>query len=143
MVKNRYFIIFICLILLLYSGAKIALGAEDYTKNIETGEANIDFSKTEFPPVAYLYVEFKNNGDQKISNLNFEISYYDKDNYLVKKCVIKNALNEALGQGENKKYKICLNGDVFNIEHEQYPYSQSDEVNDFKIRIISVKFARK
>ena len=117
--------------------------AEEYIKNIETGDADIKIDQSEFPPVACLYMELKNNGDKKISNLTFEISYYDSEGYLIEKAVIKNALTKAMPKKEALKYKIRLNGDVMNIEHEQYPYSQLDKVKEFDIKITGVKFASK
>lgn len=116
---------------------------EEYIKNIEIGEADIKIDQSELPAVAYLYIELKNNGDKNISNLTFEISYYDAEGYLIEKSVVKNALTKTISKGEVRKYKIRLNGDVVNIEHEQYPYSQHDKVNDFDIKIKSVKLASK
>ena len=142
MYKNKYFIIFICLIALLCLSADRATG-EEHIKDIEIGETDIKISQSELPPVAYLYIELKNNGDKKISNLTFEISYYDSEGYLIEKSVIKNALTKAMPKKEALKYKIRLNGDVMNTEHEQYPYSQLDKVKEFDIKIISVKFASK
>jgi hypothetical protein len=139
MIKNKYYIIFLCSMLLLCVSAEKAMG-EEYIKNIDIGESDIKIDQTEFPPVAYLYLELKNNCDKKISNLTFEISYYDTEGYLIKKATVKNALTEAIPKGETRKYKIRLNGDVMNIEHEQYPYSQRDEVNEFDIKIKSVQF---
>ena len=142
MVKNKYPIIFVCVIFLLCLGSKRAMG-EDYVKNIERGEASIDFNQNEFPHAAYLHIEFKNNGDKKIANLTFEISYYDEEGILIEKVVVKDALTETMPKGEKKKYRIRLKGDIVNIEHEQYPYSQQERVKGFDIKIISVKFASK
>ena len=122
---------------------------EEYVKNIEIGDASIDFNLHEFPVIAYLRAEFKNNGDKKISNLTLEIKYYDDESFLLEKAVIKDALTEAvpkgeaIPKGEKVKYKIRLKGDIVNIEHEQYPYSQQEKVSRFEIKIISVRFASK
>ena len=129
------------MLLLCLNAGKVT--GEEYTKNIETVEANIKFDQTELPPVAYLYIELKNNGDKNVSNLTFEISYYDAMGYLIKKSVVKNALTESMPKGKARKYKVRLNGDVVNLDHEQYPYSRHDKVNDFDIKIINVKFGSK
>ena len=128
--------------LLLCLSAKRAAG-EEYIKNIDVGEANIKIDQSELPPTAYLYVELKNNGDRNVANLTFEISYYDPEGYLIEKAVVKNALTEIMPKREARKYKIRLSGDVINIEHEQYPYSQQSKVNDFDIKIINIKFTSK
>jgi hypothetical protein len=142
MVKNRCFAIFVFAISLLFLST-VSATAEEYIKNIEVGESDIRIDKSEFPAVAYIYIALKNNGDKKVSNLTFEISYYDDEDYLIKKAVVKNALIEAIPKGETRKYKIRLNGDVVNTEHEQYPYSQHAKVNGFDIKIMSVKLASK
>lgn len=142
MLKNIYRIVFICLILLMSLTAGGAM-AEDYIKNIETGEARIESGHNEFSPPAYLCVEFKNNGDKNIANLTFEISYYDQGGYLLKKSVIKNALIEAIPKREARKYRVRLKGDFVNTAHEQYPYEQHDKVSEFDIKIIKVKFGKK
>lgn len=134
--------ILICLTLLSCLGAKAA-AAEDPVKDIEITEATIKFSRSEFPRTAYLYTELKNNGGKDIANLDFEISYYDKESYLIKKVVLKNKLTEAIPSGEARKYRIRLTGDVFNERHEKYPYSRSSEVDDFDMKILNVKFTRK
>ena len=141
MIKDRRYVILACLVFLLFLGVKTAAG-EDYVKNIETGEADIMFGRTELPPVAYLCVEFKNNGDKGISNLDFEISYYDKDGYPIKKAVVKNALTEEIPKKESRRYKIRLKGNIVNIDNAQYPYAQQNEVSEFDIKVISVKFSR-
>ena len=138
--KSRYSMIFICLIVLLCLSSEKAVG-EEYIKNVETGEAHIKIDQNEFPPVAYLYIELKNNGDKTISNLTFEISYYETGGYLIKRAIIKNALTETIPKGEARKYKIRLNGDVMNTKNEQYPYSQHDKVSEFDVKIVSVKLA--
>lgn len=138
MVKNKYPVIFICLTLLLCMGAKRAV-AEKYINNVEVGEADIKLNRSEHPPVAYLIIDFKNNGDKKISNLNFEISYYAKEGYLIDKALIKNALTEGIPRGETRKYKIPLKNDYFNTRNEQYPYSRHEEVSEFDLKITAVK----
>ena len=129
--------------MLLLSLSAKSIMAEEAIKNIEIGEADVRFDQKEFPPVAYLYIELKNNSDKKVSNLTFEISYYETEGYLIQKSVLKNALTEAMKKGETRKYKIRLKGDIVNTEHEQYPYSQQNKVNGFDIKITSVKFASK
>lgn len=130
--------IFVCMIFLFSLGAMTAEG-EDYIKNIEITESSININHQEFPPAAYLYITLKNNGDRKVSNAAFEVRYYDKEGYLIKKAVIKNALNDVIPAREMRKYKVRLSGDVVNARNEQYPYSQEDEVGEFDIKIINVK----
>lgn len=139
MVKNKYSIIFICLMLLLSLSAENAM-AEEYIKNVAIGDTSIKFDQSEFPPVAYLYMKLKNNGDKNISNLTLEITYYDSEGYLIKKSAVKNALTGAMPKGEERKYKIRLSGDIVDTEHEQYPYSQQDKVNGFDVKITGIKF---
>jgi len=140
MAKKRCRIIFICSIFLFFSGIMKAEG-DEYTKNIEIAESAINIDHQEFPPVAYLYITLKNNGDRKVSNVAFEISYYGKEGYLIKKAVVKNALNDAIPAREIRKYRVRLNGDVVNIRNEQYPYSQEEEVDEFDVKIANIKFA--
>ena len=142
MIKNKYPVIFICIMLLLCS-SEGGVAAEKYTDNVEVGEVDIKMDRSEHPPIACLIAEFKNNGGKKISNLSFEIKYYAKDGYLIKKIVIKNALNEDIPQGETRKYKIRLKRDFFDEKNMQYPYSRSDEVTEFDLKITNVKFASK
>lgn len=134
--------IFLCLTALLCLNAKQVM-AEEYIKNIEIGESNIKMDQSELPQSAYLYVELKNNGDKNISNLNFEISYYDRDGYLIEKHAVKNALTGPLPKKETQKYRIHLNGNVINEKNAQYPYSQHDKVNEFDIKITGVKLGSK
>lgn len=116
---------------------------EDYTKNIEIVESKISVDHKQFPAIAYLYITLKNDGNKKVSNLTFQISYYSEGGYLMKKAVVKNALNEPIPQGEERKYRIRLKGDFVNIESEQYPYSQNEEVNEFDIKILKVALTSK
>ena len=125
-----------------YSGEKTVM-AEEHVKDIEIVETAINFSHNELPDAAYLSLELKNNGDKKIANLNFEIGYYDAEGCLIKRVVLKNKLTEAIPPGEARKYRIRLNGDVFNERNEEYPYSRSSEVNEFDVKILNIKFARK
>ena len=138
--RNKYHIIFICSIFLFFLGVMKAEG-DEYIKNIEIAKANISVNHQEFPAVAYLYITLKNNGGRKVSNVTFEIIYYGEEGYLIKKAIIKNALNDAMPAGETRKYKVRLNGDVVNARNEQYPYSQQDEVDEFDIKIRNVKLA--
>ena len=142
MAKSKRYTIFVCLMVLSYLSIGWSTGKE-YIKNIEIGESDIKLDRSELPAVAYLYMELKNNGDKKISNLTFEISYYDTEGYFMEKSVVKNALTETIPEGEARKYKIRLKGDIVNIERAQYPYSQQGKVDGFDIKIISVKFASK
>lgn len=137
--KHKYHIIFICLIFLFFPGT-LKAGGDEYIQNIEITETAIDIDHQAFPPVAYLYVTLKNNGDRKISNATLGINYYGKGSYLIKKTVIKNALNNTMLAKETRKYKVRLNGNVFNARNEQYPYSQAGEVDEFEVKIINVKF---
>lgn len=114
--------------------------AED--ESVEIVDASIDIDHKQFYPVAYLCVTLKNNGDKKISNLTFEISYYDGE-YLAQKAVVKNALKEALPVEETRKYKIPLKGDFVNRENAEYPYGQHDKANEFDVKILDVKYASK
>lgn len=143
--KNKHCIIGIYIIFLLCSAAKIVMAdtGKEYIENIEIVESSITFDYDAHPVNAYLCMELKNNGDKNVSNLTFEVSYYDEGGYLIKKAVLKNALTEALPQGEDQKCKIRLKGDIVNIEHEQYPYSRSSNVHEFKVKITDVKLARK
>ena len=138
--QNKYHKIFICSIFLFFLGVMKAEG-DEYIKNIEIAEANISVNHQEFPAVAYLYIKLKNNGDRKVSNVTFEIIYYGEEGYLIKKAIIKNALNDAIPPHEIRKYRVRLNGDVVNARNEQYPYSQEDEVGEFDLKITNVKFA--
>ena len=104
-------------------------------------ESDIKIDHQESPPVAYLCLALKNNGDRKVYNMTFEITYYGKEGYLVMKTLVKNALNDVLPAGETRKYKVRLIGDVVNERNEQYPYSRHDEVAEFDIQIKNIKFA--
>ena len=140
MIKYKYHIIFICSIFLFSLGVMKAEGNED-VKYIEIAESAINIDHQEFPPVAYLCITLKNNGDRKVSNVALEISYYGKEGYLIKRAIIKNALNDTIPAREIRKYKVRLNGNVVNVRNEQYPYSQEDEVGEFDLKITNVKFA--
>lgn len=142
MVKNKYSILLIWLMLLSCLSARPVM-AEDYAKSVEVVRGDINFSQTEFPRVAYLYMELKNNGDRDIENLNFRITYYDKEECLIKKVVMKDKLNEPIPSGESRKCRVRLKGDVFNVKNEEYPYSEKEEVGEFDIKILNVKFAKK
>lgn len=125
---------------LLFAGICEARG-EDYIKNIEIAESDINIDRPEMQAVAYLCVTLKNNGDRKISNLNFEIKYYDEDDNLIKRTIVKNALNKIISPGEAQKYKIRLKGSIVDIENAQYPYERSGEIDTFDINIINVRLA--
>lgn len=140
MIKHKYSIAFVCIIFLSLSGAGQAL-EENYIKNIDISEADIIMDYQVFPVTAYLCVALKNNGDRKISNLSFEIKYYEEGDYLLKKVMVKNALNDDIPPGEIQKYKIRLNGDVVNLNNAQYPYDQSNKVDAFDIKITDVKLS--
>ena len=140
MIKHKYHIIFTCVIFLFFLGTMTAQG-DEYIKNIEITESGIKMDHKEFPTIAYLFVTLKNNGDRKVSNLTFEISYSAEDGHLMKKAMIKNALNDAIPKGETRKYKVRLNGDVINARYEKYPYSQEEGVGEFDIKIRNVKSA--
>jgi len=142
MTKNKY--LFILMLSISLSCLTAGKGmAEDYIKNIEIGDSSIKMDQKEFPPAACLYIELKNNGDKKISNVTFAINYFDTEGYSLKKVVVKNALTEAIPKRETRKYKIRLKGDVVNIEREQYPYSMQGKVGEFDIKIISAKVVSK
>ena len=135
-------IIFVFLMLLSFFYGKPVM-AKDGIENIEIIESSINFSQNDSPRAAYLYLDLKNNGDKKVANLNLEVTYYDADGYLIKRSVLKNKLTEEIPPGEIRKYKIRLRGDVVNVKHEEYPYSQQDKVGEFDVMVASVKFARK
>ena len=138
--RNKWRIILICSIFLSSLGVLKAEG-DDYIKNIEIAESSIKIDHQEFPPVAYLCLTLKNNGDRKIYNIAFEITYYGKEGDMIMKAVVKNALNDPLPDVETRKYKVRLGGDVVNERNEKYPYSQADAVAEFDIKIRNVKFA--
>lgn len=137
-----YPVLFVFMIFLSCFGGSPAV-AEDGVKDLEIIEGAINFSQNELRRNAYLYMELKNNGDKKIANADFVISYCDTKGYSIKKVVLKNRLNEAIPPGETRKYKIRLNYDVFNDRNEEYPYSQRSEIGDVDIKILKVRFAGK
>ena len=116
--------------------------AGESVKDVEVMDSTIVFSQNKFPHVANLCIELKNNGDKNIANLDLEVSYYDKDDYLLKKVVLKNKLTESIPSGEARRYKIALNGDVFNERNEEYPYLRSSDVGEFDVKVLNVKFSR-
>jgi len=140
--KRGLYIIGICAIFLFCPNAGSAAD-EDYAKNIDDVESYIKFDHEVCPPVAYLYIELKNNGDKKISNLTLEIKYCDVGGNEMERAVLKNALTEPLPAGESRKYKIRLKGDVVYSRSAQYPYSRANEVDDFDIKITKINFAKK
>lgn len=116
-----------------------AVSAGEYAKDIEVIEAAVNFSQNEFPRIAYLTMELKNNGDKNIANLDIEISYYDAGGELIKKVSLKNRLTENIPSGEARKCRIRLKGNVFNERYEEYPYSRHGEVERFDVKISNVK----
>ncbi|MDD5135906.1 MAG: hypothetical protein PHX20_02410 [Candidatus Omnitrophica bacterium] len=134
--------ILICFILLSCFSPK-AVTAEEGAKDLEIVESAVDFNRNEFPYGAYLCMELKNKSDRDIANANFEIVYYDTDDYLMKRTVLKNKLPEPIPRGETRRFKMHLKGRVMNERNEEYPYSQSDEVGEFDVKVLSVKFGRK
>jgi hypothetical protein len=141
-IKCRYIAIFACLSFFLFSGIEEARGG-DSVKNVEITESEITVDHKQLPFVAYLHIALKNNGDKKVSNLTLRISYYDEENHLIHKAVVKNALNEAIPPKETREYKIRLSGDYFNSKNEQYPYSRPNEVDEFDVEILNVALASK
>ena len=136
----RYLIAFILAMPMLFAGMAEAAG-KDYIKNIEITESDINIERPAMQAVAYLCVTLKNNGDRKISNLNFELKYYDKDDNLIKRAIVKNTLNKAIMPGESQKYKIRLKGSIIDIEHAQYPYERSADIDTFDAKIIHARLA--
>lgn len=136
----KYLIAFILAMPMLFAGMAEAAG-KDYIKNIEITESDIDIERPEMQAVAYLCVTLKNNGARKVSNLNFEVKYYDKDDNLIKRAIVKNTLNKAIMPGESQKYKIRLKGSIIDIEHAQYPYERSADIDTFDAKIINVRLA--
>ena len=115
---NKYFMIFICLIVLSCLTAERTT-AEEYIKNIEIGESDIKFDRSELPVVAYLYMELKNNGDKKISNLTFESStMLNTGSWVCKEKFMFNSFSLALHSslfereagciGENLSLFVCF-----------------------------------
>lgn len=142
MIKNKHLITLICITLLLSAGEGLSR-EEDYIESIEIIESGIDIDRQQFPAGAYLCVTLKNNGDRAISNLNFQVKYYDEEDYLIQKAIVKNGLNEDLPPGEIRKYKMRLKGDIVSIANAQYPYERSNEVSRLDVSVISVKFSAK
>lgn len=126
--------------LMLSAGMAEAAG-EDHIKNIEITESDINIERPEMQAVAYLCVTLKNNGGRKISNLNFEVRYYDENDDLIKKTIVKNALNKAIPPGESQKYKIRLKGSIVDIENAQFPYERSASIDTFDVKIIDARLA--
>lgn len=142
METRKYLIIFAFLALTLFPGVNVA-AVEEGVKDVEVTDASIKFAQNEPFHSAYLYMELKNNGDKDIDNLNFQINYYDAEECLIKKVVMKNKLTDILPAKGTKKYKVRLRGDVFNERNEEYPYSQKGDVDDFDVKILDVKFSKK
>jgi len=140
MTKYIYRTVFICAILLLSAAAKDASG-DERAKDVEIAKADIYIDYQQLPAAAYLCVTLKNNSDRKVSKLNFEVRYYDEEDYLIQKAIVKNTLNEAVPPGETGKYRIRLKGDIVNIDNEQYPYDQASRVARYDVKIIKVGFA--
>lgn len=134
------FVVFILTAPVFFAGMAGAAG-EDYIKNIEIAESGINVERPEMQAVAYFCVTLKNNGSRKVSNLNFELKYYDEDDNLIKKTIVKNALNRAILPGEAQKYKIRLKGSIVDIENAQYPYERSADICSFEADIINVRLA--
>lgn len=140
-----FILIFACVIALLSSGAYQALAAvtiQEKYKDIEIVEPRLAIDGRQFTREAYLHMAVKNNGDKEITNMALQMSYYGDEGYLIHKVVIKNALNDVIGPGETKAYKIELKGNFVNPDHQQYPYSKGEKVRDFDIDIVDVKYAR-
>lgn len=139
--KHRHLVALILFILLSCSGERPAMAAEQ-AADVAVEESIIKFSQNEFPRVANLCVELRNNTDKTAANLDLEIRYNDADGYLIRKTVLKNKLTEAIPPRESRKYKIPLKGDVFNERNEEYPYARSSEVGHFEVKVLKVKFSR-
>ena len=106
-------------------------------------ETDINYEHEEMSFVAYLCTTLKNNGDKKISNLALQIIYYDNDDNVIHKAVIKNALNKPISPGETQKYKIRLRNDFVNVRNEQFPYDRANEINEYDVNIMNVKLAKR
>ena len=132
----------IFLISLSSSGERQLMAKED-AENIEIINTSINCNQSEFPRSTYIYLEFKNNNDKDVANINFQIAYYDVDDCLIKKIILKNKFNDVIPSGKVRKYKIRLNCDVFNEKNEEFPYLRRDEVNSFEVKILNVRFAKK
>jgi len=136
---NKVLAIFFLLAFLLHPDTAMAI-EDEYIKNIEITEADINVDHFKLPYVAYLAMTITNNGDRKISNMAVEIKYFKYGDLLMHKSVIRDVLKEPISPGGTKKYNIRLNGDFANTKNEQYPYSSPDKVTDFDIKIITVKY---
>jgi len=78
-----------------------------------------------------------------VDNLSLEISYYNDEENLMKKIILKNRLTGAIPPGESRKYKIRLNGNVVNERNAEYPYLQWGDVNEFDVKVVNVKLGRR
>lgn len=115
---------------------------DDYIKNIEIVETDIDYDQQEFPPAAYLRLTLKNGGDRNVSYLAFEVKYYEEGDYLIKKTIVKYKLSEVMEGGQTQKYKIRLKGDIVNLTFAQYPYAQANKVDSYDLKIVDAKFIK-
>ncbi|MDD5496644.1 MAG: hypothetical protein PHP46_06055 [Candidatus Omnitrophica bacterium] len=140
MMKYKYLMILMCL-MLLAAPSMAKSEADEYIKNIEMVDSKIEMDLGHFPKTAYLYIKLKNNGDRGVSNARLEVSYYGDGDYLIKKVIIKKALNEPLPEGGERGYRIPLRGDVFNVRNEQYPYSYQEGVSEFDVKILNVSLS--
>ncbi len=110
--------------------------AQDNTVTITTNDIRREMQDS--LKYAYLYIGLRNDGNEKINNLNLEISYYTNEEFLIEKDVVKNALNESIPPGEERKYKISLGYDgTFSDVH--YPFDQDSSLHHYKVKITDVK----
>lgn len=107
--------------------------SEDYSylKNIEIISSKVvmegDWIKT-----SYLFVAIKNKGDRFVSNLTIQLSYYDSENYLIKRGEVEIPKNEGIPEGKERKFKIQLYSN-------NYPSSQSDKIAKFTAELTSCR----
>ena len=135
---NKILILFLLTMFLSFAFGRSAI-AEDYLKKIEILEADISVDHNELPYIAYLSAKIANNGEKQVSNITIELKYYNKEDLVIHKRIIKNALKEPILPGGTKEYYIRLRRDYINKENEQFPYSSQEKLGDFDVKIISAR----
>ncbi|MFA5143520.1 MAG: hypothetical protein WC522_05080 [Candidatus Omnitrophota bacterium] len=147
--RRKYFptisaaVIFTCLLSSLFSSSAGGAEDKDYINNVVITNETIDIERSKTPILAYLYITVNNNGGRKIANLALEMSYYGEGGYLIKKVIVKDALNDPVPPGQARRYKVCLRDNFVNEKNEQYPYSRIGEVVEFDLKVAAVKLASK
>lgn len=106
---------------------------KQYFKNIEIVSTAIDF-KGYYKNEPYLSIKIKNNGDKNLRDLTLQITYYDDEEYLIKRAYIK--ISEGILATEKRRFKIRLYA-------EEYPFSQREQIEYFEINPFSCQFTIK